>query len=345
MSHKLIVLTMAASATLMLAGCGAQTSSHSSSSSSSSLLAAKSSTKVNANNAGPKQSVAMITAYAGNKYGNDWAQTAKSASKNGLQVNLYKSSNYKLSDGGQGVAYNVTVNGQSTSLVYTLKGNNVIIYENANKNGAKKLGTVSRDEMANYLNQNGQGQFVQKLAGNAQIVDKTNGALNSPSSNSSSSSSTKGQYGNEGAFNLPDNMQGTWYSEDKDADDPTITISDNQIKSKSSSISLYKKSKDFDSDNVSQAVQDATKDWGAAQSIDNDGLHWIDVRGWCQTAGDGTYYTVTTENVDGHQVTVLVVAGGAGIWTDAVYYQTPSLAHQYKNTKYDNLHYQDDDDD
>lgn len=342
MSHKLLVLTMAASATLMLAGCGAKNSSNSSTSSSSSLLAAKSSTKVSAKNAGPKQSVALITAYAGNKYGNDWATTAKSASKNGLTVNLYQSSNYKLSDGGQGVAYNVSVNGQSSNLVYTLKGNDVILYENANKNGAKKLGTVSRDEMANYLNQNGQGQFVEKLTDNAQIVDKTNGALNS--SDSSNRSSTKGQYGNEGAFNLPDDMQGTWYSEDKYADNPTITISGNQIKTKSDSLSLYKKDKNFDADNAGQGVQDATKDWGSAASIEQDGLHWIDVRGWCQGAGDGTYYTVTTENVDGHQVTVLVVAGGAGIWTDAVYYQTPRLAHQYKNTKYDNLHYQDDDD-
>lgn len=343
MNSRIINFVLVAGATLLLTGCGAKTSSHSSSASSSSLLVAKSSTKVSADNAGPKQSVALVTAYAGNKYGGEWAKTAKAAQSKGLAVNLYQSDKYHLSDRGQGVAYNVTAKGQSSKLVYTLKGNKVILYENASGQGAKKLATVSRQSMADYLNHNGQGKLVSRLASGAQIVDKTNGTLTSAAPSSSSNKST-GKYGNQGAFNLPSDMQGTWYSDDKDADSKTLTINGNQIKSADFTSNLYHRSSDFDVDGASQAVQDATKDWGAANSFHNDGLHWINVRGWCQSAGDGSYYTVSTETVDGHDIRVLVVAGGAGIWTDAVYYQTPTLAQKYKNTKYTNLHYQDDDD-
>ena len=65
---------------------------------------------------------------------------------------------------------------------------------------------------------------------------------------------------------------------------------------------------------------------------------------WCQGAGDGSYYAVHTETIDDQQVKVLVSASGAGPWSDAVYYQTPSQAHQNKNAKFDDLHYRDDDD-
>lgn len=342
MTKRIITFALLTGATLILAGCGAQTSKQASSASSSSLIAKKSSTKVSADNAGPKHSVALVTAYAGNKYGSDWAQTAKSAESKGLSVNLYQSDKYQLQNGGQGVAYNVTTNVQSSKLVYTLKGNNVIIYQDADGTGAKKLGTVSRQQMVDYINQNGQGQLVNKLADNAQIVDKTNGALTNNASAGTKQAS--GKYGNQGTFNLPSNMQGTWYSDDKDADGKTLTINGNQIKSAGSTLNLYKRDRNYDVDGASQEAEDATQDWGAATSFHRDGLHWINVRGWFQGAGDGEYYTVTTETVDGHQLTVLAVAGGAGIWTNAVYYQTPTLAQKYKNTKYTNLHYQDDDD-
>ena len=67
------------------------------------------------------------------------------------------------------------------------------------------------------------------------------------------------------------------------------------------------------------------------------------IQGWCQGAGDGSFFAVHTETIDGKKVKVLVQAGGATIATDAVYYQTQSLAHQNKDTEFDDLHYADDD--
>ncbi|WP_227743709.1 hypothetical protein [Lactobacillus helveticus] len=36
---------------------------------------------------------------------------------------------------------------------------------------------------------------------------------------------------------------------------------------------------------------------------------------------------------------VLISAGGAGVWTDAVYWKTPELAQKYAEKKFHDLHY------
>lgn len=123
------------------------------------------------------------------------------------------------------MAYNVTVNGQPSGLVYTLKGSNVTIYENADAGQAKKLDTVSRSAMVDYLNDNGQGQLVNNLSKGVKVVDKTNGGLTSPSTcNAGTGTSAQtGKYGNKGPVNVPSKMQGTWYTAD-DGSDGTVTF-------------------------------------------------------------------------------------------------------------------------
>ena len=129
MKTQSISKLMIAGLALLLAGCGSQQTSqvkNSSSSSSSSLPVAKSNEKVSTDNLSPQQAVSLIATYAGNKYGDDWASMAKKAQKQGLQVNLYSTSKYKLSDNGQGVAYDVTAGGKSTGLVYTINKDNTV---------------------------------------------------------------------------------------------------------------------------------------------------------------------------------------------------------------------------
>lgn len=328
---------MVAALALTLAGCGQQAASHSSSASSSSLLVAKTSQHVTASES-PKQAVSLITAYAGNKYGADWAKTATQAQKQGLQVKLYSTDRYQLSDNGQGVAYNVTAGGKSTGLVYTIDNDDVTIYQNAKPGQqGEKLGTVSRQQMARYINKNGQGKLVTDLAGQAQVIDQRS------SSDTGSSTGTSGQYGRKGTVTVPADMQGTWYSADDDNDD-TVTIGANTITSGGETYHIYKQDQSFlegDQSNDS-SIQDATKDWVSGAFMDVHGLHFLNTRGWCQTAGDGTSYAVHTETIDGQQVKVLVVASGAEFWTDAVYYQNKTMAQQQADKKYDDLQYSDD---
>jgi hypothetical protein len=339
MNKKHVAMLTVAGLCLALAGCGAQ-SSPTNSGNSSSLLASKSSEKISADNLSPQQMVSVVTTYAGNKYGKDWASTAKAAHKSSLQVDLYNASRYQLSDKGQGVAYNVHADNQSSKLVYTVDGNNVTIYSNASSSkDAKKLGTVSRKSMVNYLNKNGQSAYANQLAKKAQVNDKRSG--DNGSSSSSNSSTSTGKYGNAGALNVTSDMEGTWYSKDSQ-----ITFSKNTIQVEGHTYHIYKQSKAFgeNSDNyTNRSIQDATKDWLRGFTFDHDGMHWLNLRGWTQGAGDGSYYAVHTETIDGQQVKVLVEGGGAEIWVDQVYYQSPSMAKQNAHRKFDDLHYYSDD--
>lgn len=190
-------------------------------------MVAKSNEKVSTDNLSPQQAVSLIATYAGNKYGNDWASMAKKAQKQGLQVNLYPTSKYKLSDNGQGVAYDVTAGGKSTGLVYTInKDNTVNIYQNVKEGKlSHKLATISKQDMASYVNRQGQAKLVGDLAKNAQVIDKQSGSQ----SNSTSSSTTTGhQYGRQGVVTVPAEMQGTWYSSDYGSNS-TITFGKNTI--------------------------------------------------------------------------------------------------------------------
>lgn len=353
MKKEIVTMTVCGMALLTLAGCGLQGNkgASSSSSSSSSLLIKKTSTKINPSTS-PQQSVALITAYAGNKYGNGWATTAKKAQSSGLQVNLYQSNKYKLADGGQGVAYSVTAGGKDTGLLYTVKGNDVIIYSN---NGSQKLGTVSRQQMANYVNQNGQGSLVKQLASQAKVVDKTGGQLSGGSSNGGSTSNETGKYGNQGPFTVPASLRGTWYTSSDD-DESSVTFGAHSMVDHESgdddddtntTLQLFKQDPKFlDSDQVNDtSVSDATKNWGRAQMNNVHGMNFMTVQGWCQTAGDGESYAVHTETVNGQQVKVLVEAGGAGFWTGAVYYQSKSMAQQQGKHHYRDLTYHEGDDD
>lgn len=56
---------------------------------------------------------------------------------------------------------------------------------------------------------------------------------------------------------------------------------------------------------------------------------WLNVYGWYQSAGDGEYYKVMTENINGKNVPILTAASGAG---NSNYYRSQDLA---QDTMYD----------
>lgn len=275
-----MMLTVAA-LSLLLAGCSnsnKQQSTGKTTSSSASLIASKTSTKLSSDNLSPQQTVSVIASYAGNKFGGQWATVAKCAEKDGLEVDLYPTSKYQLADNGQGVAYNVKAGDQSSNLVYTVNGDNVTIYQDATSGKqARKLATVSRAQMVDYLNRNGQGGLVKSLAGSAQVNDKRAGNSTNGTTSSASTSGDVGKYGNKGPVNTPSEMQGTWYSADKNSDGP-ITVGKNTIQTGDTTMKLYKEGSGVDTED--QSVQDATKDWGSATFMDQDDLHWLNVRGW-----------------------------------------------------------------
>lgn len=334
---------------LTLAGCGNHVGSQqtSESSSSTSLIAKRSRTKVSAQGMTPQQAVSLVTVYAGNRYGGQWARVAKQARQSQLVVNLYPTDRYRLSDNGQGMAYEVTANGQVTGLIYTIdRDDDVMIYQNA-KNGqaAKKLAIVTKSAMADYINQHGQGDLVNQLAKSAQVVDKS-GAASSDSNGSATNQHDRvtGKYGNKGPFDVPGDMRGTWYSADYD-DNSTMTISDHRMIIDGDTVSLYHQDPQYAADNERPSADliEATKHWGRTQYLHTDNGTWLNVQGWFQGAGDGTSYMVKTENINGKPVKVLVVGEGAENWVSAVYYPTKTMAQQQADQKYDDLHYQDDD--
>ena len=179
------------------------------------------------------------------------------------------------------------------------------------------------------------------------------------SSENSSSTQKSNIAGDEGLFDIPANLQGTWYSADhfssEDDDDSimTIKISAHTIFSDDGSYSgtttIHKMAKDFDFTDTkysqNKEYQKATKDWGRGFIGTIGGQKMLNVRGWLQGAGDGGYYYTTQEEGQ----TVLVTAGGAGAWADAIYWKDKASAKKYANHKFSNIRYypdvEDDDDD
>lgn len=336
MKTKALKATMIVGLALLLTGCGA--SATKSGSSSSSLLASKSNEKLRTSDLTPESSASLIATYAGNKYGKDWASAVKQAPKRGFQVNLYPTSRYRLSNNGQGVAYDVNVKGESKGLVYTLNGDTINIYSQVKLGGrGHRLGTVSRAQMVKYVNHYGQAKLVDDLAAKTQVVDKRNGSNNN---SSATNQSTSHKYGRKGQVDVPADMQGTWYCADDDTDS-TLTFGPHSISSDGDTDQIYKQDSNFLANYQGDTqIADATKNWSSGAFVDVHGLHYLNVR---ETAGDGDFFAVHTENIDGHAVKVLVAAGGAKVWTSNVYYQNKDQAQNYVNHKFDDLYYMDDD--
>lgn len=156
---------------------------------------------------------------------------------------------------------------------------------------------------------------------------------------------------------FPQNFQGTWYGCSKDSDDVhTVTFTGNTINEDGTgTFSIHRREDASAQDKYAMnhgspdqpaEVKDHNEHWMAYRTLtdtDNPSLTWINLTGWLQGAGDGSYYRVANENVDGQQVPVLFAADDAGAWTDMHYYQSKDLAEKNKGKNYSSDHLRDDD--
>lgn len=323
-SKKIGIIAASAVLALTLAGCG-NTNNHSSATSSS---ASEQSTSDQQQNAG------IVGTYRDNQ------------DKAAIKLNSDKTGRYVYADPTDPDTDDQLTWKKTGTNTYQLKldDDNVTSPLTAKLNNGKltltgddNWNTESFNRTSNSLNLD---HFLAQAHGNSSTASH---------SGSSTSSTAKGKYGNQGPADVPSELQGTWYSTDDD-ENATVTFGQHNFHEKddddSTDLSLYKQDPDFlanDSNATDQSIQEATKHWGKVSTANAKGMHWFNIRGWTQTAGDGTSYAVHTENVDGQEIKVLVVAEGADYETEEVYYQTEALANKYGNKKFDDLNYGDDD--
>ena len=87
---------------------------------------------------------------------------------------------------------------------------------------------------------------------------------------------------------------------------------------------------------------DQVKGWGLGHLYQQDGLNYMNVMAWYQTAGSGTSFAVHTENIAGNNVQILVCASGARPWVDGIAYRSQAMAEKMQDQHFDDLHYRDD---
>ena len=145
--------------------------------------------------------------------------------------------------------------------------------------------------------------------------------------------------------NFPANMQGTWYGYNQYTNSlDTVIFKGNTISFNGGTPGVaYKITPELQSQiSIGEVNPQAIgktipsrPNWITLSYIEG----WANTRGWYQGAGDGDFYKVVNENINGQSTPVLEHAAGAGIWVDQHFYRTPQLAWQQMDTNYpgDNL--------
>lgn len=152
-------------------------------------------------------------------------------------------------------------------------------------------------------------------------------------------------------YQVPKELVGTWYGYSKYSEQPdqidVMTIKGNLMTTNGVISSLHTDSERTPADRAALhsdggAVPDPAKEnWGVASPLDQEGRIWLNIRGWYQSAGDGTYYSVKERNINGKMTPVLTEASGAGIWSEMHYYSNKETAISMGETRFDDEHYND----
>lgn len=206
-------------------------------------------------------------------------------------------------------------------------------------------------------------QKTEKKVSSSQSKKKSSSTKTSSSSKmAASSSQTKEKDANESGIDdsgfkrvsFPANMQGTWYGWDKyNKQIQTVTFSGNKwvisgeyghtSYAYDGSVRTAEDQAVFE--NPGKGLDEAKENkWAAWKefSIDKDPISQdgspveiTNLRGWYQGSGDGTYYYITTVDINGQSTPVLTQASGAGIWVDMHYYRSEDLAAKQKDAHID----------
>lgn len=154
------------------------------------------------------------------------------------------------------------------------------------------------------------------------------------------------------SYQVPSELAGTWYgyseySKQSEQID-TLEIAGNKLTLNGETTELHQDSERTSQDrellsgkgDPNQIDKNKMDNWGVIKEFDVEGRHWLNVRGWYQSAGDGSYYGVKSRSIDGQTMPVLTIAGGAGMWPSQHFYPTKAAALSMKDTKFDDEHNQ-----
>lgn len=342
---------------IFLTGCSKQTTSKESSSRSNktskvSKSSAKKSNKASSSSAKeekldaekltPQESGSLITFYCADRFGGEWSNLLQAGQNGSLTITLHKTSDYEFKQPGSGYAYEAAVSGQTGTTYYTLSGSTFYFYQGVKVAGSGSfLGQATKQEMADYIVKKGQMTEFRQLAKKVKIVDK-------------SSQTQRLSDGRTGYFAIPAEMQGTWYSA-SDYDDETthtkyvfgqstIFTQDDKYNRNGHTTTLYTRAANYKApDYPSEEQINRAEGWGLPRIVQYKGINYLNVMGWYQSAGNGSYFAVHTENIDGNDVQVLVCAGGAGVWVDEIAYRSQAMAEKMQDHQFDDLNYSDSD--
>ncbi|SPS03967.1 hypothetical protein LAS9624_00799 [Latilactobacillus sakei] len=153
-------------------------------------------------------------------------------------------------------------------------------------------------------------------------------------------------------YQVPSELAGTWYGYSEYSKQPeqidTLEIAGNKLTLNGETTELHQDSERTSQErellsgkgDPNQIDKNKMDNWGVIKEFDVEGRHWLNVRGWYQSAGDGSYYGVKSRNIDGETMPVLTIAGGAGMWPSQHLYPTKAAALSMKDTKFDDEHNQ-----
>lgn len=326
MKRKLTVL-VAISAALTLAGCSqstqgntqsqseksSQVSKNNSSKTNSESSSKQSSAKLSADNMDYKTQASAIAVYAAQKYGDTW-EIAVNAAKNGnLGVAFRSKAATGITSDNSGYVYEVSGTGKSSNARYMLSGDGaqkkITIFVKQ-----RNLGTVTLQDVVDYINQNNDVDLVQKLAKNAKLGVSLEGDGNTTNTSNQTNASV-----------IPASLQGTWYTADTgNGNIDTLTVTANKINDEAG----------FSMDVKANNSGSSTSSGYMKQTTIN-GINFYSFTNMGQQPGQGsTYLAPHTENGQ----SVIVSANSKGT-TNAVYWKSEALAKQNSNKQFSDLQY------
>lgn len=327
MKRKLTVL-VALTAALTLAGCSQNTQGNTQSrSEKSSQVSKNNSSKTNSESSSEKENTAKLSAdnmdyktqastiavYAAQKYGDTW-EIAVNAAKNGnLSVAFRTKAATGITSDDSGYVYEVSGTGKSSNARYMLNGDGaqkkITIFVKQ-----RNLGTVTLQDVVDYINQNNDVDLVKSLAKNAKLDAQLEGDGNTTNATKQADASV-----------IPSSLQGTWYTADTgNGNIDTLTVTDNKINDEAG-FSMNVKAKNSGSSTSSGYMKQTTIN----------GINFYSFTNMGQEPGQGsTYLAPHTENGQ----SVIVSANSKGT-TNAVYWKSEALAKQNSNKQFSDLQY------
>lgn len=135
----------------------------------------------------------------------------------------------------------------------------------------------------------------------------------------------------------PKRLRGTWYHYDGQGKYDRVKFTktkwrsvgyDNQQRY-ASTLKLHQRRVSADPEQIARHPK-----WVVGYKLRARHASWIELRGWNQSAGDGTYYKVANKHYHGQKIRVISEAGGAGLWVIQHYYASKKVAKQLGNHRF-----------